>query len=272
MRPRALAAAVLTLAAGCNSNGIPPHATVAYVSSLSTALMDVYRPANAAGALPAVVYVHGGAFELGSRSDGAKYAQDLVAKGIELLSIDYRLASLATWPAPLDDLRAALRYARAHAVALGISPDHIGLVGASAGACLASIAALEGDEDGWRPACFVSISGYGDLRLPASMSNFDHIVGSELGHAPPFSAEELCAFSPALCASRSSRALALVVHSTQDGNVSVEQSDALVTALLGVGVGVRYLRRIGYAHGDDVWTYDAQAREDVTEFLLSSLR
>ncbi len=267
----ALAVVALPLL-GCADQTLAPTSTVAYDGSSTTALVDVYRPFRADGLVPTVVFVHGGGFELGSRRDGEKYARSLCAKGIEVVSLDYRFASEAAWPAPLADVRAALRYVRANARELG-SSGRIGVLGASAGACLASIAALAEDPiDGRRPECLVSISGYGDLRLgpTRSMADFDRIIGAELGHALPFSDEELGSLSPALYARPDVRAL--LVHSMWDANVYVEQSDALAAALSRDGAGLSYLRRAGFAHGDDLWLEDGAAREAVASFLLATLR
>src|SRR6266550_2480551 len=62
--------------------------------------------------------------------------------GIATISISYRLAPAHRFPAPLHDVRRALRYVRAHAGELGIDPDRIALMGLSAGAHLAMLAHL----------------------------------------------------------------------------------------------------------------------------------
>lgn len=258
---------------GCGQGGEPPkHFTVAYEASFSTALLDVYRQPGASGPLPTIVFIHGGGFFSGSIGDGAKYASHLCGKGLEVISIGYRLAPAATWPAPLDDVRSALRYVRANATALG-SSGKIAVMGASAGACLAELLALKDDPvDGKRPDCLVAISGYGDLSLgPArSFSDFDSIMSDLFGHPPPFSGEELLALSPARCVRKDVQAL--VVHSQLDTNVFVDQGDAFVTALAGVGAEVHYLRRFGYAHGDDLWMQDGEARQEIANFVLDKLR
>src|SRR5215831_12689812 len=112
-----------------------------------SALRQHPRPA------PVVVYVHGGGLILGNRQltglgaalanhNGALFPQvlaGLMAQGIVVASIDYQLAPLAPWPAQIQDAACAVRFLRAHAVALGIAPAHIGAWGSSGGATLATL-------------------------------------------------------------------------------------------------------------------------------------
>ncbi|HZZ55106.1 MAG TPA: alpha/beta hydrolase, partial [Trebonia sp.] len=75
-------------------------------------LADLYRPATEQ-APPVVLYVHGGGFAVGSRSDGAEgRLAALAAQGVAVLSVDYRLAPAAHFPAQLHDVKGAARSAR----------------------------------------------------------------------------------------------------------------------------------------------------------------
>src|SRR5438128_8644794 len=103
---------------------------------------DHYRPLGVAGPAPAVVFVHGGAWVHGDPSQAAGNALHFARRGIATISISYRLAPRHRFPAPLDDVRRALRHVRAHAVELGIDPQRIALMGLSAGAHLAMLAHL----------------------------------------------------------------------------------------------------------------------------------
>jgi pectinesterase len=114
--------------------------------------MDIFRPNEAAGPLPAIVCIHGGGWRKGSKIHHRKVAQALVAEGYVTASIDYRLSGEAIFPAHIHDCKAAVRYLRANAKKLGIDSDHIGAIGHSAGGHLAALLAtsagvveLEGD-------------------------------------------------------------------------------------------------------------------------------
>lgn len=108
-----------------------------------------YRPTGATGPLPALVWCHGGAW-IGGDLDmpEAHSVAQRVAAGLPALvvSVDYRLATVAPHPAPVHDIVAAVRAVRTGA--LGATPTRLALGGASAGGHLAALAAcrLRGDD------------------------------------------------------------------------------------------------------------------------------
>jgi len=103
---------------------------------------DLYKPVTELPP-PIVVYVHGGGFQFGSRRDDADTRLRALAQhGLAVLSIDYRLAPAARFPAQILDVRAAVEWIRSQAPQLGLDGERIALWGASAGASLASLAAL----------------------------------------------------------------------------------------------------------------------------------
>lgn len=106
------------------------------------ALLDVYAPPGVRQPLPAVVWVHGGGFVSGSRSDLSGYLQVLAARGFVTVGIDYTVAPEARFPRPLRQTNAALAYVLANAGRLNIDPNRIFLAGDSAGAQIAAQAAL----------------------------------------------------------------------------------------------------------------------------------
>jgi acetyl esterase/lipase len=109
--------------------------------------LDFYRPAAAAAGRsprPCVVVIHGGSWVSGNRlDDGTKrWLNDwLAGLGYAVASIDYRLSPQFQWPAQRDDLLAAIRFLRDHAVDLGIDADRLVLLGRSAGGQMAIAAA-----------------------------------------------------------------------------------------------------------------------------------
>jgi acetyl esterase/lipase len=102
------------------------------------ALLDVHRPATAEGPLPTIVWVHGGGFVSGSRQDVSVFCSLLAQRGFAVVSLDYRLAPRAAYPAPVVDVTAALAHLVANAEQLGIDPHRLVLAGDSAGAQVAS--------------------------------------------------------------------------------------------------------------------------------------
>jgi acetyl esterase/lipase len=108
--------------------------------------LDVHRPTTANGPLPAVVYLHGGGWAVGSRTD---YVQDrlvpVAASGMVVVSASYRFSDVALWPAQLEDARAAVAHVIEHAAHLGVDPGRVGVWGASAGGHLATMLALHSE-------------------------------------------------------------------------------------------------------------------------------
>jgi acetyl esterase/lipase len=106
---------------------------------------DLYLP-KASGPAPALIAVHGGGWQQGARSTFQHWGPYLATRGYAVFSISYRFARKGTkaFPEAVRDVLAAIQYLRGNAVALGVDPVRIGLIGASAGAHLGALAALGG--------------------------------------------------------------------------------------------------------------------------------
>jgi acetyl esterase/lipase len=122
--------------------GISAQYGLSYAPDQAEALFDVFVPDSAAATLPAVVWVHGGGFIAGSRSDLSGYLQVLAARGYVTVAIDYTPAPEARFPTPVRQTNAALAYIVANADRFHIDPNRIFLAGDSAGAQIAAQSAL----------------------------------------------------------------------------------------------------------------------------------
>lgn len=127
--------------------GEPP--AVAVVRNLDITLPGrtlparLYIPENAPESPPLAIYFHGGGWVLGSIDTHDSTCRALArAAGVAILSVGYRLAPEAPFPAPLDDCFDALLWAHDHAGKLGIDPDRLAVAGDSAGGNLATAVAL----------------------------------------------------------------------------------------------------------------------------------
>ena len=106
---------------------------------------DLYRP-DGGGKAPVLVAVHGGGWQVGARAFYQHWGEYLARHGYALFSIDYRLGKAGVYPAAVYDVKAAVQFVRAKAGELGLDPDRIGVIGDSAGAHLAAMVALAGDQ------------------------------------------------------------------------------------------------------------------------------
>lgn len=119
--------------------------------------LDVYRSADAYGD-PALVLVHGGSWRRRSKDVWSTLAPRYAAAGFVVFAIDYRLAppgGNTRFPAPRDDVEAAIEWVRARAPEYGGDPDKVAVAGSSAGAHLALLAA---GSEGARPDAAVLFS------------------------------------------------------------------------------------------------------------------
>ena len=108
----------------------------------------LYIPEGADPASPGLVFFHGGGFVFCDIESHDAFCARLAAAGrFRLLSVDYRLAPEARFPAQLEDAIAALTWARANAADLGVNPDRLGAGGDSAGGYLAIAASARVNAD-----------------------------------------------------------------------------------------------------------------------------
>jgi pectinesterase len=117
---------------------------VAYVRYGARSLyLDLYLPASAQRKpVSGIVFVHGGAWRVGTRENFAPMAIRMAERGYAAATISYRLAGEAPYPAAVQDVKAAVRWMRAHAADYRIDPTHIAVAGGSAGGQIASLAGV----------------------------------------------------------------------------------------------------------------------------------
>jgi acetyl esterase/lipase len=110
---------------------------IRYSDRAARCVLDLALP-DGATRPPLVVYIHGGAFFMGDKTDGAAERQALRMAGFAVASVNYRYSSEAIWPAQLEDLKAAFAFLRAQAPALGLDGARIASFGPSAGGHLSA--------------------------------------------------------------------------------------------------------------------------------------
>jgi acetyl esterase/lipase len=126
-------------------NEVTSHLGVRYATHDGVELQgDLYLPKGIKAA-PALVAVHGGGWVQGVRAAFQFWGPYLASRGYAMFSISYRLATKGKmFPQAVQDVLAGVQFVRGKAGEFGIDPQRIGIMGASAGGHLASLAALSG--------------------------------------------------------------------------------------------------------------------------------
>ncbi|MCB0277461.1 MAG: alpha/beta hydrolase [Calditrichaeota bacterium] len=121
--------------------GVREHRGLVYRSiGFRELRLDLFQPADRAEKpFPAVLLVHGGGWRSGDKSHLVPMAQQLAQRGYVAASVAYRLSPEARYPAAVTDLKAALRWLRAHAEDFRIDTARIAILGCSSGAQLATL-------------------------------------------------------------------------------------------------------------------------------------
>jgi acetyl esterase len=104
-------------------------------------LARVYKP-RGAGPFPALVEVHGGAWCMSDRFTEKLRHEYMASHGIVSIALDFRSGNEAPYPASVQDINYAVRWAKAHARDLKTRPDLIGISGQSSGGHLAMLVAM----------------------------------------------------------------------------------------------------------------------------------
>lgn len=107
--------------------------------------LDVYLPANASGALPTLVWAHGGGWVAGSRKAVSHWLRILASAGYATVAVGYSTSRPdARYPTPVRQLNQALGYIDDNADRLGLDRQRLVLGGSSAGAQISAQLALLG--------------------------------------------------------------------------------------------------------------------------------
>ena len=104
-------------------------------------LARVYRP-RGDGPFPALLEVHGGAWNNGDRLQNAPMVDALASSGVVVASIDFRLGTEAPYPASIADVNYATRWLKAHAEEFGATAETLGGLGLSSGGHMVMLSAM----------------------------------------------------------------------------------------------------------------------------------
>ncbi|AFD26654.1 alpha/beta hydrolase [Deinococcus gobiensis] len=228
---------------------------------------------------PAVVYFPGGGFTSAAHGKFFEMRAALAAAGFVVAAAEYRTVP-DTFPAPVEDGKAAVRYLRAHAADYGIDPARIGVLGDSAGGYLAQMVGLTGDEPAFDRGDHLGessgVQAVATLYGISDLLNIGEGFGADVQrvHASPAVTEALLLHGPAFgdsaggpvdrdpAQARQASPVGhlggpkppfLILHGSADQLVSPVQSRQLYEGLRGAGQSAEYLLVEGAGHGDGPW-------------------
>lgn len=224
-------------------------------------MLDLYSPIKQTKPAPGLIFIHGGAWKGGNKDMYRPYAVRYAQRGYVVVSISYRLSKEAPFPAAVEDAKCAVRWMRANADKYKVDPNHICVLGGSAGGHLATMVGYSCDQKdlegsgGWpgissRVQAVVDIYGPCDLTIPKlrdadSVRQF--LAGKTFDEAPELYKKA----SPLFYLSKDDPPT-LILHGTLDSLVPIAQSDALAERLKQTGVPCTYDRLEGWPHVMDL--------------------
>jgi acetyl esterase/lipase len=218
--------------------------------------LDLYVPEKSDAPLPVIVWIHGGGWRNGSKDNCM--ALPFLSKGYAVASINYRLLQHGEFPAQIEDCKAAIRWLRANAKKYNLDPDHIGVIGASAGGHLAALLGTSGDVKelegkGGNADQSSHVQAVVDLFGPTAIPSGDRRLGSVLTHLTKDSAPFL------------------IVHGDEDKTVPIRTSERLNEALKKANVEVTFLKKEKAGHGGAAFR-DEETMKAYEEFFDKHLK
>jgi acetyl esterase/lipase len=244
--------------------------------------LDLYLPPGTAR--PLIIYVHGGAFLAGDKSEGVPLSY--LAQDYAVASVNYRLSGDALFPAQIEDSKAAVRWLRANAAKYGLDPLRFAAFGTSAGGHLVAMLGTAGDErafdvggngrvssrvqavvDFFGPTDFLQMDAH---RLASGQvhDSADSPESRLVGGAIQQNRDQVARANPITYVTKDAPPF-LIVHGDADPLVPYHQSVLLVTALQKAGVPVTFYTVQGGGHGG---FSDPAVPRLMREFLATHLK
>ncbi len=247
-----------------------------------TLTLDILQP-DSKTPLPLIVYVTGGGFIMAPKNNWIQQRMRLAQAGYVVASVEYRNAPLGRFPQPVQDVKAAIRWLRAHAKLYNIDANRVGILGNSAGGYLSSFVGLTngmkefdvGDYLDYSSdvLCAANIFGITDVRN----IGMDYDEENQKGHASAGATEALWVLGTPTFGGKDGGILAhpeeaakaspveyvsdksvpsLFMHGTADMLVSPTQTDLLFQKLKAQGIEAeRYIVK-NAAHGGPYWVQE----------------
>lgn len=218
---------------------------------------------------PLLVWLCGGGFHVMDKDVWIPQLTYFAQKGYTVASVEYRTVNESVFPDPVVDVKAAIRFLRAHADEFFIDPDRVCLGGESAGACLSLLAAAsdgvelfeQGDYLDQSSSVQAVLDFYGTVRLDHQMNIYPREGGKIYTAADP-----AVSLGKAETMLSSKMPPTMIIHGDKDQFVNVEDSYFLHDKLQECNVPCEFLVFDGISHGEDAF-YQREIFDRVIAFL-----
>jgi acetyl esterase/lipase len=236
--------------------------------------VDIFRPANVSGPIQGLLFLPGGGWQTANRAPlKERYGVRMAGRGYVCITGEYRVMDEAPWPAPIQDVKATIRWMRAHSEDLGIDPAAVVVGGKSAGGHLALLAAgtrgldeFEGNSGdatvSSEVAGVVGVAPVADLTEWARRPTMAKLFGQNPA------AEVVKAASPIAHVNKDYPPT-LLVHGTSDTRVPHAMTMRMVQALEQAGVPVDLQLYAGQDHFFDQEPQFCDAIADAMAFFIA---
>jgi len=229
-----------------------------------------------------IIWVHGGAWRGGSRA--SVDLAGMTARGWAVASVDYRLSPVARFPAQVHDIKAAIRFLRAHAGEYGYPASRFVIAGSSAGGHLAALVGVSNAERELEGSVGNDLSVSSDVQAVVSLygaSNLASILAQSSPHGlsvrvpalelllggQPEAVPELTRLASPVFHVDAADPPLLLLHGDQDDQMPIQQSYELEAAYQKLRLEERLVVVHGSGHGGPAFT-----QPDMLELIDGFLR
>ena len=230
---------------------------------------------------PCIVWICGGGWMRMDKSAHLSYLSTLAHQGFVVCSVEYRTSNEGCYPMQIEDVKAAIRYLKAHADRYRIDKEHFGAMGESAGGFLTCMAALDHDKArdvGEYLEESSNIQAACPWYPPTNLSTFKYKEAEEcaasvesllLGYSIMRNIKEAYNSSPVSKVTKDAPPF-LIIHGINDQTVPFEQSEELYDKLIENGCDADLIALEGADHADLQFFQD-ELWERIIEFFKTKL-
>jgi acetyl esterase len=237
---------------------------------------SLYRPTTRSNGL--VLFLHGGGFVLGSRRAYDSPARLIAARaGVNVLSVEYRLAPEAPFPAALDDAREAWQFAVESCTDWGIDPARIVLLGDSAGANLCAVLTNQLQGERLRPRMqilmYPVVDAVGEYRSREEFADSPALTAKQIEWLAKLYAPEADRSDPRVSPmyAEDLSGVPATVVTVAGFDPLRDEAVAYAKRLRDCGVPIRLLREGGLVHGYLSMTQISPAARDAVDRVAAAI-